>query len=185
MSASHLCGQVSSPASSAPQSRKHPPPRPCLAHSKRSTNITCCSIPIIICTFPSGKGRRRGKGQQAGAEGGRRRGPGYPCRCPFPRWGRLCGRRRGRGSPRTAPAGSRSRRAGGRTPHSRSSRPARLAPRGRSLAASRDTGPDTGRDSAGWPRPGAGGTRRRKLSAGTIEGGVTRAAEQGPPWRAK
>lgn len=49
------------------------------------------------------------------------------------------------------------------------------------MAASWDTGPDTGWDSAGWQRPGAGGTRKTKLSAGTIEGGATRAPSKGRP----
>lgn len=153
-----------------PQTWKHPLPHPSADRASRPVNSPQTSLPAASPLLPSGKGRRGGKGARAGAEGGERRGPDYPCRCRFPRWGPLCGRRRGRGSPRTAPAGSSSRPAGGRTPDSRSSRPAPLAPRGRRLAASWDTGPGTGWDSAGWQRPGASGTRRRKLSAGTTEG---------------
>lgn len=59
----------------AASTRTPPRPRPYLAHSKRSTNITYCTITIIIiCTPLSGK-RRRGKGslreQRAGGAGGR------------------------------------------------------------------------------------------------------------------
>lgn len=46
------------------------------------------------------------------------------------------------------------------------------------MAASWDTARDTGRDSAGSQRPGAGGTRR-KLSAGKIEGRATRSPGAG------
>lgn len=164
MKASHLCRPLSSPGS---QSHERPSPPPAQTLPARST--TCGTLAAVtICTSPSGKG------EGEGPRGRRRGGRGYPCRCRLPRWGPLCGRRRGRGSPRRAAAGSSSRRAGGRTPGSRSSRPARLAPRGRRPAASGRTGPDTGWDSAGRRRPGAGGTGRGKLSAATVGGAIAR-----------
>lgn len=137
---------------------------------KCSINVTCCIlIIVIICLSPSGTGEEAVRKRPAAPAGRGRRGPAgegedYPCRCQSERWGPLCGRRRGRGSPRTAPFPSSCRPAGGRTPGSTSSRPARLSPRGHKSAASRGTGLGTGWGSAESQRPGDRRDKERPLS---------------------
>lgn len=45
-------------------------PRPCLAHRKRSINITYCILIIIICTSPSGMGEEKERKEEAAPAAG-------------------------------------------------------------------------------------------------------------------
>lgn len=134
------------------------PHRPCLTHSNvlRKHHLLHLRYYYLRITFwEGGGGRKCGQLQPAaGEETQRWRGKDYPCRCQFERWGPLCGRRRGRGSLRMAPSPSSCRRAGGRTPHSTSSRPALLLPRGHKSVASPGTGLGTRRGNGESQRPG-------------------------------
>lgn len=109
----------------------------------------------LLIALWEGEEKREGRKQLqlATEEVKQRRGQDYPCRCQSGCWGLRCGHSRGHCSRRMAPDLSSSRHAGGRTPDSRSSRPAPRAPRGRRSAASRGTGPGTGEGSAESQRP--------------------------------
>lgn len=178
MNASHLRRKVSSLASGAPPSPKHPAlDRARRPGSAPGPSPTASSL-LLSAHHLLGRGEEElrderwqlqlAAGEASGQEAER---PHYPCRCHFGRWGRLCGRRKGHGPPRRAPSPSSCRRAGGRTPDSTSSHPAPLSRRGRRSAASGGTVPGTGWDSAQSQRPGGREKRegKRNPSAGTIE----------------